>query len=72
MPEVGTDTIWFNAGAQARIEGRPLTSCPYRDGWEWANWKRGWRFCDRNWGTASKATGNELPDVVYSHDYTRA
>lgn len=57
------NSLWFNLGSQARIEGRPIQTCTTRNQWERLNWQRGWRFTDRNWNTAPGCTGNPLPEV---------
>lgn len=36
----------FNAGADARILGRPLTANPYRDESLSRQWQAGWRHCN--------------------------
>lgn len=61
----------FNLGCQARLDGKPLSDCPYggltESGCDYRelkfHWRLGWKDVDQYWGTNSRAQPRSLPTV---------
>lgn len=55
----------FNRGADSRLNGEPLSSNPYtgRDGELHAQWRKGWKHANLQWGIDAKECA-PLPQMV--------
>lgn len=54
----------FNAGCDARLAGKPQSSCPAKgDSWELRQWVTGYDHVDRFWGIDAKWPVRRLPEV---------
>ena len=52
----------FNLGADARLRGEPLSTCPFTTKWA-ADWRCGWRDVDCNYGAEARKPYRHLPEV---------
>jgi ribosome modulation factor len=56
-------TTAFNEGCDARLAGKPATTCPYESPELAQQWRHGWANVDGTWGRDAKWPINPLPPV---------
>jgi hypothetical protein len=63
-PEKNPFRLAFGQGTQARLDGVPLSSCPYAEGTsEYRGWRAGWQDVDENWGADARGPHRKLPQL---------